>query len=462
MDCVDYVDRIYFQTHKLSTKMLPPGFKKTDGMVAYEKKGCKTDIAKSFGIETTGRRVEYMQLIPQDPVAFYKHFLEEDGTIKNKTMFLQRIAGVRKNEIVMLPMSTYQYTKYREVRTEEIGKEEAAGRQLAMQMESTGQVYKTFSRLACNFVFPENKKRPFPSNINALNGVEIDEQGAVVTEEGSYTDAIERAMKYIVLNGKRILKDELAKYSAKFRRMVDNIDAGNGTALVYSQFRKVEGLGLFAEVLKQHGYEEFKVGVPSAASGPKFAMFAGDNTREESQIILDMFNNNENKDGFLDVYHYVTTIPPDLVGKDAKLLAKDGGRTTDQIIQELAQKKSRVMGGFLDLLKAAAIDCKSFKQLKNTGECFQTVANDELMYSSDIVIDEFDARASQTAVAGGKQRAVRVDILNVGYIMIVDTQDMYDYKLFKKDIMKYVGKLKDLYTIRGRGSRQGPNVAQPN
>ena len=60
--------------------------------------------------------------------------------------------------------------------------------------------------------------------------------------------------------GKYLEKINLQNYySPKFAQMLEDINTSPGSVLVYSQFRVVEGLGIFKEVLNKHGYIEINV-----------------------------------------------------------------------------------------------------------------------------------------------------------------------------------------------------------
>jgi hypothetical protein len=87
--------------------------------------------------------------------------------------------------------------------------------------------------------------------------------------------------------------------------MLNNIqDPDNkGLHLVYSQFRTLEGIGIFSLVLKTNGFSHFKVkkdsagtwslDVPASAKGrPMFAMYTGTESQEEKEIIRNIFNGN--------------------------------------------------------------------------------------------------------------------------------------------------------------------------
>jgi hypothetical protein len=48
-------------------------------------------------------------------------------------------------------------------------------------------------------------------------------------------------------------------YSPKFAQMYEDINTSPGSVLVYSQFRMIEGLGIFKEVLNRQGYAEINI-----------------------------------------------------------------------------------------------------------------------------------------------------------------------------------------------------------
>ena len=53
--------------------------------------------------------------------------------------------------------------------------------------------------------------------------------------------------------GKLSLKGDLAKYSAKFARMLERMEESPGSNLVYSQFLSMEGIGIFSICMEING-----------------------------------------------------------------------------------------------------------------------------------------------------------------------------------------------------------------
>jgi len=135
-------------------------------------------------------------------------------------------------------------------------------------------VYRAFSRMICNFVFPDDIDRAFPQDIRFVMKKELgkDDSKSASEVEGvddkkdinkavavEYDKQLSQAMNKLS-KSKALDKDNLKKYySPKFAQMLDDINTSPGSVLVYSQFRMIEGLGIFKEVLNRDGYIEINI-----------------------------------------------------------------------------------------------------------------------------------------------------------------------------------------------------------
>jgi len=407
-------------------------------------------------------------MLPNNEKDFLEIFVDKyAGEITNKELFTKRILGavsffeytdselfpsIRKNEIVKVDFSDIQLKKYIDVRRNEISKESRRKNQTGQELkDEEGQVYKAFSRALCNFTFPEEINRPYPSELKLLlndmdeideyhkktkfnilkdeekqsnvntseeTEEEIDEIQVVkkpkknievktektekpekpeikmeepistsnildkffkdkdikfVNEEdcsskkrssetfikkddlintikkypelvkklpnnfeklkkedickelfklknkttqpktggtkdrfkqknydpADYTKKIKEVLDELSNDSDRYLVKELALYSPKFAKMVELINESEGSSLVYSQFRNVEGIGIFKRVLDANGYAQFKIKKGNGYeldikeedyNKPKYVEFTGD--KEMTNVLLDIFNNN--------------------------------------------------------------------------------------------------------------------------------------------------------------------------
>ena len=384
-------------------------------------------------------------MLPNSEKRFLKIFIDPfKSEVINTEIFMKRILGsvsffeytdsklfpsIRKNEIVKVDLSDIQLKKYIDVRRDEINKESKFKKQTGQETEDEeGQVYKAFSRALCNFTFPEEIHRPYPSELKLLlNDLDdIDEynrktkfkiikaeekqaeeekikdeqskdqqtkdeqskdnsqtsnnndlekflkdvnfknekecgtrsykadfymkKGDLINaikkypevvkklpkdfhtlkkedickaiyklknqtggvddkkfksknyDPADYNKKIQEILNELSDNSQKYLVDELELYSPKFSKMINLINESEGSSLVYSQFRNVEGIGIFKRVLDAHGYTQFKIKKGNGYeldikeedyNKPKYIEFTGD--KEMTNVLLDIFNNHTDK-----------------------------------------------------------------------------------------------------------------------------------------------------------------------
>ncbi len=133
-----------------------------------------------------------------------------------------------------------------------------------------------------------------------LEGDEILEQMGSV----EYKEAITSALRYLKLHSREYLSPEgLATYSPKFLAMLENITdpEHRGLHLIYSQFRSMEGIGIFSMVLEANGFAKFKIkrtgmdgweiNMSEEDMGkPCYALYTGTEDAEEREIIRNIYN----------------------------------------------------------------------------------------------------------------------------------------------------------------------------
>ena len=277
---------------------------------------------------------------------------EKNNDIKNINLFKKRILGLtsyfRDMEALMpdynkstdlhvieIEMSDFQFKIYEEARVQERKRELQNAKKNKTKMEGvyeeTTSTYRIFSRAFCNFVFPTPTiMRPLPSGANDLEAAIADENnnednfdataiserrenvdGAyemddlVDVNNKSYEDRIEIALNDLNVNKEEYLSEEgLEKLSPKFLNILQNLknDKHRGAHLIYSSFRKLEGIGILKLVLEANGFTQFKLKnvsntwkldiSPEDQGKPTFALYTGTETPEEKEIIRNVFNGN--------------------------------------------------------------------------------------------------------------------------------------------------------------------------
>ena len=329
------IERYEVIKDKLKVAFLPNGFEYTDkkrldmhrveDSITIEEAIEKVmEALKKTGINVakTYDTIEYKTL-PEKEEDFNKYFVNmEESKIENKRLFSRRILGTISHYSTYSPelypsvktiesfeeLTPFQFQVYQKSRADERKKEAKTKKPRTDNniFKETGQVYRFYSRANCNFVFPENIKRPFPGLKEIANEVDDDDNLVAKVIEHSeeskskqYDVLVQKALDKLATSEENYLHlDKLGNYSPKFKNIIDRCNELDGTALVYSQFRRVEGLGILALALKANGYAEFKIRkvhgeyeidmAEEDTDKPKYIIFTGNN--EETQILLKVFN----------------------------------------------------------------------------------------------------------------------------------------------------------------------------
>ena len=321
-------------------------------------------ILAANGIKVIGDSSKSFKALPDNLKDFTAQFIDSrTGEIKNENLLQRRILGLTsyfkspREElmpsfdpdqdfyVVDVPMSDYQFSIYEKAREGERAMELRNARKRKRaggqgDQEDTVSTYRIFSRAFCNFVFPQDIGRPLPqqgqdivgaaktSGIeeDALDIVSVDEQLANVDGRFDQSDAevlaklasarktsgydkrIRQALVALTKKaGDYLSPAGLETYSPKFLSILETIQTKAGLHLVYSQFRTLEGIGIFSMVLEQNGFAQFRI-IKSPATGkwtidtapadvgkPCFALYTGTEKREEKEIIRNIYNSNWDK-----------------------------------------------------------------------------------------------------------------------------------------------------------------------
>ena len=234
--------------------------------------------------------------------------------------------------------------------------------------------YQIFSRSACNFVFPPNIQRPYPKSKDKMNEddleiyedkelsslpdgkYEVDEPITKSERSRKYKEEIQNVLhqlhsaphKYFESNIEKLVKkieyqpeaqkyqidmtqtptNQLKSYSPKFHRILTNLlnNENNGLHMLYSNFRTLEGIGIFKNVLDYYGFTELRIKKEIAGTsivykleftnpyytnisftstagnsvktllGRKFyALYTGKENEEEKEMIRNIFNGSLDK-----------------------------------------------------------------------------------------------------------------------------------------------------------------------
>lgn len=230
-------------------------------------------------------------------------------------------------------------------------KEEEMARKMREKSFSS-ETYKSYTRQACNFVFPyleqgsSGESRPRPNNfkvsenegqkIEKAKDLKVDKSSTKYYNVQNYYDAIERFVrlfdellmnkqnedeknKHTILDDiktyrekynndyisfhkqektKSLLYEELHKCSAKFLHVIFNILISKGPVLVYSNYVLMEGLQIFKIYLKYFGFSIYDPSNPKTGKdGFRYAEYHGGIEPEVRSSFVEVFSKEENKYG---------------------------------------------------------------------------------------------------------------------------------------------------------------------
>lgn len=291
------------------------------------------DIARATGsIVTKNTDGRSGFLLPFDKDEFVKTFIDLDTAgVKNERMLARRMMGlisyygkydeetyprVFPIKTMFINMPDAMFGAYEEKRIIEIKKEKQSSRNRAKAKEggdalgSISQIYRVYSRTACNFVFPPEIQRPLPGKTTSMKGemgVADDDDDAESSSSASkkaYFKKLDEALAQLAARSDEFLTIEhlRTKLSPKFAHVIQRVAECPGKSLIYSQFRLVEGLGVLSIALEANGWCEVKIKkMPSGdwdvscadPNAPKFFQYRSNS--DETKVLLDVLNNNLSK-----------------------------------------------------------------------------------------------------------------------------------------------------------------------
>ena len=350
-----------YKLNSISIIKNPYGFITTkSGEVEYEKSvqyKDDSDISKikeklkNINVSVEKVTIQKYKKMPDSEKEFNNLFVQQQGDIKlinNKEFFQTRIAGLisylgdktslmpelLETIIEKIPMSTHQKKQYK------IYKDKESTRKTDNKSEGS---YKVFTRAACNFVFDDKIKRPFPTLMNKITSEKdfdyaditerikqedsFEEDGDLIVEDSTYDKNIKEFIADVIKNRDKLFHNEMTKialfeskdsesdtglqtYSPKFQKILNNIlDNINKCQLLYSSFRRIEGIEMMALLLKYQGFQQLEIkksgstykvelnGFPGYTYKKKraFTLYTGTEDKEVKEYIRNIYNNDFNK-----------------------------------------------------------------------------------------------------------------------------------------------------------------------
>ena len=278
----------------------------------------KTEFENKFaGVELLGEdkmAVENLECLPTEYEEFVKTFV--DGlNIKNALLLGRRIQGLvsyykgadekvlptRLDEdktLQKIEMSDEQYLRYLEARKIEIDREARKNRNPSLNDELGS--FRMTSRLVCNFAVPPE----FKYKMTEEGETEYSLRGKPIPE-----DKLE-ILKKIDGDPERFLTPKvLSNFSPKMAQMLKDLKSTVGkdgefnNQFVYSEYKSLEGLGLFKIILNHNGFQPYKLKkeggqwreVEMEKGVPAYASYTGDEDEDEREMARLVFNGETEK-----------------------------------------------------------------------------------------------------------------------------------------------------------------------
>ena len=344
-------------------------------------------------------------MLPDDGDVFVPNFVDR-ATLKiiNRDVLIARCSGLASyfrggseelmprtsvNEIVEVPMSEFMFKEYVAARMaelemeggkpeEETGATEGAKKRKGMtaaEQDLYSQATKTLSagfksmtRAACNWVFPEEVPRPKFTKEEQTKALGLDRKEQLIAADLAEDTDVEQAPAAPVVaatggagtveetpaailadepipveepamdadlaskisgvlagleaNAETYLNTQLATFSPKYAAILERIRVSPGPVLVYSQFKTLEGLGIFAAALRAAPEKYLPLDIAQGADGewaipdalmeagrPRYILYTGDQALDKRRLLLQLYNAD------------VAGLPPKLSAQCATLLA---------------------------------------------------------------------------------------------------------------------------------------------
>ena len=290
----------------------------------------------------------------------------------------------------------------------------------------------------------------------------------------------------------------LDKYSPKMKAILKNMEKTNGLVFIYSNFRTMEGVGIFSIVLEANGYSSFG----TDNNLPKYAIYSGTENEETRSKILDVFTHPSNKHGerikvimatsagaegldlknirqvhIMDPYWYESR-NKQVIGRavrrashkelpkeeqnveiyrylsifhGAKKNNKKRTKSTDEYIYEKSMKNQTIIEELLDLMKSTSVDCLLNKpEIKGDYKCLdfgKNVSDDQLAYSFKYAKDiSIETRTKKIKYSPGyvHKKSKKIYIVDVAKKSVheINTKSKKKFQKMKPDKTTYIKKMR--------------------
>jgi superfamily II DNA or RNA helicase len=153
------------------------------------------------------------------------------------------------------------------------------------------------------------------------------------------------------------------------------------------------------------------------------------------------------KDRTVDVFKYLMKFTKKQLDSDFTIKRKDNSNTTDEMIDNIAQRKYRIISKLQELLKEGSIDCLFHHKYNPTLDCLNfpiNIDDNKLIIKPDINEDELNSNVNKS-IEYKKYKIQKVIILQTPFLIDLNSYELFDYNLYiQNGIIKSIGFLEKL------------------
>lgn len=292
----------------------PPPFDVTPDWVDRVRQRLVNDVSRVARVVRAP--VRNALLVPVGDEFLAKYTAAQGARLKNVDALARRVTGtvsfygvydravypsLREMRVVECPMSARQFDEYKDVRAAERRLEDAAVKFAHTREDDQALgAYKPRSRAVGNFVFPVEIPRPQRKDVAAVVAAE--------DVDRAYDEELARALTLLRRERPEALRHDgaLRAHSPKFHALLAHLaEARERLALVYSEFRTMEGIGLLSACLDENGFSrvfvvrspvthEYRIAETAPDARDRYMVFDNSDS-EAAQITLSAFNSEFDK-----------------------------------------------------------------------------------------------------------------------------------------------------------------------
>ena len=290
-----------FCNYAIPNRPLPRDILFEQFLKGAQKNGNRSNLIKKSLREQSATKFNELISTANNDKEKQKIIKQYEDAIEKTSQFINKVIDTKKNNLkepkkTKLPLNIFDDKAIETTTTTIIAQDVNNDNTEIINVEQTDKVQTLLSDV--NTISKKNNNLE-QENTEVEGDELIDQIGG-----DEYKKRVEETLQLLKNNPEEyLLPNALETYSPKFLHMLENIKDPKsvGNHLVYSQFRTLEGIGIFSLVLEANGFIKFsikknengtwKINIPDELRGqPAYTLYTGTETSEEKEIIRHIYN----------------------------------------------------------------------------------------------------------------------------------------------------------------------------